>query len=100
MPLSTEVFVMSIFIFGLPFFYAILCNSGMPGRKSFMTAYILLTLSNIFTVIEEFWLNYFFNLCEHCFIALGSIAMLIAIVDFTSGNDYEKPPVFPDCEGI
>ena len=100
MPLSTEVFVMSIFIFGLPFFYAILCNSGMPGRKSFMTAYILLTLSNIFTVIEEFWLNAFFNLCEHCFITLGSLAMLIAIINLTTGADRRQPPVPHDGRGM
>lgn len=87
MPLSTEVFVMCIFIAGGPFFYFILRDSGLKGRIFFMLAYFFLTLSNIFTVIEEFWLNFLFNLFEHLFITLGSIMMLVAITKLTGKNN-------------
>lgn len=80
MPLSTEVFVMIIFISGLPFFYALLRDCDLEGRLYFGTGYILLTLSNIFTVIEEFWLYAFFNASEHACIAGGAFMMFIAIL--------------------
>ena len=83
MPLSTEVFVMAIFIAGLPVFYFILKDSDLRGRRFFILACISLTLSNIFTVVEEFWLNAFFNGCEHLFITIGSIMMFAAIMKMT-----------------
>lgn len=90
MPLSTEVFVMAIFIAGVPFFYFILQDSDLQGRIFFMLAYVLLTLSNIFTVLEEFWLNTLFNTLEHIFITLGSISMLVAIIKLTKKNKPES----------
>lgn len=84
MPLSTEVFVMVIFIAGGPFFYLILWDSNLQGREFFMTAYILLAFSNIFTVVEEFWLNWFFNLCEHAFITMGAAMLLAAVMKLTA----------------
>lgn len=88
MPLSTEVFVMIIFIVGLPFYHAMLHRADLPGHRFFMTAFMFLTVSNIFTVIEEFWFNYFFNICEHSFIALGSIMLLIAALKLTKKTMY------------
>ncbi len=87
MPLSTEVFVMVIFIAGYPFFYVILHNMKMKGRLCFLWAYGFLTLSNIATVIEEFWWNAFFNGLEHLFITTGSIMMLIAVTALTERDD-------------
>jgi len=84
MPLNTEVFVMIIFIAGLPFYYGLLRDSDLNGSSFFLLAYIFLLLSNIFTVIEEFWLNYFFNICEHLFITLSAIMFIIAIYRLTS----------------
>ncbi|MCG6908525.1 MAG: hypothetical protein LJE94_00205 [Deltaproteobacteria bacterium] len=83
MTLSTEFFVMVIFIAGGPFFYVVLRSSELPGRRYFMGAYVFLLLSNIFTVVEEFWLNSFFNTCEHVSIALGSVGMLATVVKLT-----------------
>jgi hypothetical protein len=84
MPLSTEIFAMVVFITGVPFFYFMLRDSDLQGRRYFMGAYVFLTLSNIFTVVEEFWLYFFFNTCEHFFIALGSIMMLVAVLKLTT----------------
>lgn len=84
MPLSTEVFVMIIFISGLPFFYAIFRDSGLNGKVFFMLAYIVLTLSNCFTVVEEFWLNRLFNMGEHLSIAIGAFFMLAAVLKMTA----------------
>jgi len=86
MPLSTEVFVMIIFISGMPFFYTIFRDSGLKGAGYFIMAYISLTLSNCFTVLEEFWLNSLFNFGEHLFIAIGSAMMLTAIWKMTCGG--------------
>ncbi|MGD9006802.1 MAG: hypothetical protein PVG41_02715 [Desulfobacteraceae bacterium] len=79
---------MAIFIAGGPFFYFILRDSDLQGRRFFMWAYALLMLSNIFTVVEEFWLNSLFNTCEHSFIAIGSIMILVAVLKLTT----EKRP--------
>ena len=86
MPLSTEVFVMVIFIVGCPFFYFMLRDSDLRGRKFFKLAYVLLTLSNIFTVVEEFWLYSLFNTCEHLCITIASIMMLVAVIKLTATN--------------
>ena len=90
MLLSSEIFVLAIFIIGGPFFYCILRDSCLPGCKFFMWAYLLLTLSNIFTVVEEFWLNSFFNTCEHSSIAIASILLLVAVIKQTAKNKPEN----------
>lgn len=91
MPLSTEVFVMIIFISGLPIFYAVFKDSGLQGKGYFMLAYTFLALSNCFTVVEEFWLNRLFNIGEHVFISIGSIFMLIAVMKMTAARKSEPP---------
>ena len=80
--LSTEFFVLIIFVVGAPFFYSLLRDSDIHGWGYFFLAYVLLTFSNVFTVIEEFWYNAFFNLCEHTFIAFASITLLVAVFKF------------------
>jgi hypothetical protein len=86
MQLSTEVFVMVIFIAGGPFFYSILRDRELVGRRLFMGTYFFLLMSNIFTVIEEFWLNVFFNACEHISISIASILMFVAVMAMTAKN--------------
>lgn len=86
MPVSTEVFVMVIFISGLPFFYVILKDSGLQGEGYFFWAYVLLVMCNCFTVVEEFWWNSFFNFCEHFFITLAAVAILLGVLQLTSHN--------------
>ena len=100
MRLSTEIFAMSIFITGCPFFYAILRDSELQGRRFFMWAYALLMISNIFTVVEEFWLNSLFNTCEHASIALSSTMILVAVIKLTTKKKPENPPrVSDNCRG-
>lgn len=90
MPLSTEVFVMTIFIAGFPFFYIILRDSKMKGRISFLWAYIFLTLSNVFTVVEEFRWNTLFNSLEHLFITFGAIMLLVAVISLTTEKNHQR----------
>lgn len=86
MSLSTELFVMTIFIAGSPFFYFVLRDSDLRGRNYFMYAFLSLVFSNIFTVIEEFGMYTFFDTCEHVFITIASIMMFIAVFKMTSTN--------------
>lgn len=92
MRLTTEIFAMAIFITGGPFFYFILRDSELQGRRFLMWAYALLTIANISTVVEEFWLNFLFNTCEHSCIALGSIMILAAVIKLTKKNQPNNIP--------
>ena len=80
MELSSEVFVMFLFIIGLPLFFSILRDRTIPEHWLFMLVYFLLTLSNIFTVVEEFRFEKQFNLLEHCSISLAAVTMLTAVI--------------------
>jgi hypothetical protein len=51
-----------------------------------MGTYFFLLMSNIFTVVEEFWLNTFFNACEHISISIASIMMFSAVMALTRKN--------------
>jgi len=83
MPLSTEIFVMAIFLAGAPLFFFMLKGSELKGHQYFLCSYTCLTLSNICTVVEEFFLNSFLNACEHSFISISALFMLIAVVQLT-----------------
>ena len=96
MPLSTEIFVMSIFLAGAPFYYLILRDSELKGRYFFIITYIFLVLSNIATVVEELKFNYFFNVCEHLLITLSSITMLIAALQLTTKTEQKDIHIIPD----
>lgn len=99
MPLSIEVFIMLIFIAGF-FFYYSLWNSGFPGDRYFFSSYVFLTLSNIFAVIEEYWLNTFFNICEHLSITLASIMILAAVITLTkSSGTKDKSRIIDTSKG-
>ncbi|MCE9573368.1 MAG: hypothetical protein K8W52_09440 [Deltaproteobacteria bacterium] len=82
---STEVFVLVIFLCGLPFFHAMLRDPALRGRRLFFLAYVLLTVSNVATVLEEWWAHDAFDTCEHLAIMLGAAAMLGAVVQLTAG---------------
>lgn len=96
MRLTTEIFAMAIFVTGGPFFYSILRDSELQGRRFFIWAYAFLTMANIFTVVEEFWLNSLFNTCEHSSIALGSIMILVAVIKLTTKNKPDNVPRISD----
>lgn len=86
MELTSEVFVMVLFIVGIPFFPVILRGARLPEYRLFILCYLLLTLSNVFTVVEEFWFGKIFNMLEHLFIACTAICMCVAVFRLTSGK--------------
>ena len=81
---SSEIFVMVIFIIGIPIIFFTLRDSDLPERRLFMGAYLILVLSNIVTVVEEFRFNALFNFFEHFFIAAASFMFLLAVIRMTS----------------
>lgn len=86
MGLTSEVFVMVLFIVGIPFFPAILRGARLPEYRLFIVCYFSLALSNVFTVIEEFWCGPLFNVLEHLFISLTAVCMCAAVLRLTSGK--------------
>lgn len=82
--LSSELFVMVIFIIGVPLMIITLRDSHLPENRLFITAYIFLVFSNLFTVIEEVMFNTLFNFLEHLFITIASIIILVAVSRLTS----------------
>ena len=92
MPLSSELFVMVIFLIGIPIILYTLRDSELPEHRFFMAAYLSLVLSNIFTVLEEFWLTSFFNFLEHLFITFASVAFLMAVIRMTSRQEPIQNP--------
>ena len=92
MQLSSEIFVMVIFLIGVPIILFTLHESDLPEHRFFMAAYILLAFSNIFTVVEEFWLGAFFNFLEHLFITIASFVFFIAVIRMTSRQKSVSQP--------
>ena len=76
---STEVFVMIINLIGLPLFAGVIRSARLPGSRFFVLAYFSLMLSNIFTVVEELRLSYWFNFLEHASVTMSSIFFFFAI---------------------
>ena len=87
MTLTTEFFVLIIFMFGLPFFYGLLRDSGIRAWGYFFISYLFLALSNIFTVVEDIGFYRLFNLCQHAAIAVSSAALLTAVIQFIRDTD-------------
>lgn len=79
MPLTTEVFVMVIYILCLPLCLMGFRAANVPGSLFFMLSYCGLVLSNIFTVVETFWLEDFFNFLEHSCLLFTGVSILIAV---------------------
>ena len=77
---STELFVMIVFILGTPILAMILRSSRIPGSGLFIAAYTMLTLSNIFTVVEGLWFEALFNILEHVSVFAGSLVLLAALI--------------------
>lgn len=84
MLLSSELFVLVIFIIGIPLVIVTLRDSHLPESRLFITAFIVLVFSNIFTVVEGFYFENLFNLLEHSFITIASIIIMIAVVRLIS----------------
>lgn len=86
MQISSEIFVMVVFIIGFPIVCFTLRDSELPESHLFRSAYLLLVFSNISTVAEELCLFALFNLLEHLFIAAASILSLLAVTRLTSAS--------------
>jgi hypothetical protein len=82
--MHSEVFVMILFICGLPVFYLILKDATLSEHKLFLGAYSILTLSNICSVVEEFLWNTLFNIGEHVCITVASLLLFTAVIRMTS----------------
>lgn len=87
MQLSSELFVMVIFVIGIPIILNTLRDSDLTEHRLFMAAYLLLVLSNIFTVAEEFRLYGLFNFLEHFFITIASFIIFTAVLRMTSRRE-------------
>jgi hypothetical protein len=86
MELTSEVFGMVVYLLCLPLCIIGIVSSRVPGGRFFIVAYVCLTASTIFTVVEEFWLKEVFNLLEHFFIFLSSILFMLAVRRVTAVN--------------
>ncbi len=76
---STEPFVLLLFLVALPLIIVLFRNEELPGAKYFFLSFLFLLGSNIFTVVEEWIFPTLFNILEHVFIALASVAFYLAI---------------------
>jgi len=83
--LNTEFFVLIVYIAGLVFLSSPLRELELPGKNILFVALIAFLFSNIFTVVEEYILNAFFNHLEHLFIFIGSVLLLIGSVMMMQG---------------
>jgi membrane protein implicated in regulation of membrane protease activity len=84
MEMSSEIFVMVVFIIGTPIVYFTLRDSELPAHHLFMTAYLLLLFSNIFTVVEGFLFYSLLNFLEHLFITFAAFTLLAAVIKLTA----------------
>jgi len=70
---------MIIYIIGVPLFIGVLRSADLPGAGFFISAYVCLLLSNIFTVLEGFWFAAQCNFIEHASITCSAVFFYIAI---------------------
>jgi len=92
---STEVFVMIIYIIGVPLFAGVIRSADLPGAGLFITAYLFLVLSNTFTVVEGLWFESLFNFLEHASITISSMLFFAATSRLLAAdqNRNNQPPV-------
>lgn len=86
MSLNTELFVMVIYVLCLPIVLIGFRSSKVPGSIFFILAYSCMVLSNIFTVVETFLLEGFFNFLEHSCVLISSACMLMAVRILTTSS--------------
>lgn len=83
MPLTTEMFVLILYMVGFPLCISLVRSEKLPGAIYFGLAYFCLLLSNVFTVLEEWFLENMFNHLEHGFITFGSLFILLGVKKLT-----------------
>lgn len=86
MELTSEVFGMVVYLLCLPLCITGIVSSRVPGGRFFILAYVCLSASTIFTVVEEFWLEEVLNYLEHLAIFLSSLLFFLAVRRFTADN--------------
>jgi len=92
---STELFVMIIYIIGVPLFAGVIRSADLPGAGFFIIAYLFLAISNIFTVAEGLWFESLCNFIEHVSITISSMFFFAATSKLltTDRNRNNQPPV-------
>ena len=90
MPISSEVFVMLLFVAGAPIFISILKKRYIPEHRLFLLSYLFLMFSNIFSVVEEFWFECLFNPLEHLFITFAAVSMLTTVVRLSNPKNTKR----------
>jgi hypothetical protein len=86
MTLTTEIFVLAVFLLALPVLFFLFKSTQFPGAHCFLTAFIFLLCSNIFTVIEMWIYPGLCNLLEHLSITLSSVFFFIALRVFINAR--------------
>ena len=76
--------MMVIFIIGVPLIIVTLRDTHLPESRLFITAYLFLVFSNIFTVLEGVCFESLLNFLEHLFVTIASIIILVAVCRLTS----------------
>jgi len=79
MIISTELFVLVVFVLAFPIVIFLFRSADLPGDKFFLAAFSFLLLSNIATVVEEFFLPEFFDILENGSIAISSFWFFLAV---------------------
>ncbi len=79
MGITTEIFVLAVFVVALPIYLLMLKSAKLPGEIFFLSAYLFFLLSNILTVIEGWILPDIMNIFEHLAITTGSLCFMLGI---------------------
>lgn len=91
MGLSTEIFVLIVFLVALPICIILFKSAQLPGDKYFFLAFVSLLASNLFTVLEAWFFPAALNLLEQFSITLSAffflLAMRIFIRERVANND-------------
>ena len=87
MQLTTEMFVLVIYIAGLPLCFKLFSSLTLPGGKHFSLAYLSFTISNIFTVFETWFAETLLNIFEHLSITLGTMFLFLAVRKIVEHNN-------------
>jgi len=90
MNLSSEFFVLAVFLAGIFLYWRLLRDSALPGRHLFLTAFLFFLVSNIATVVEEFLFYNFFDMLEQICITGGSLFLLAGILKLTARRPEDR----------
>jgi len=77
--LSSEIFVLIVFITALPICVSSLKSTSFPEKRTFLFSYVCFLLSNVCTVLETWFFETILDLFEHLFMSLGAFFLLWAI---------------------